>query len=411
MIRLTAEEGECAIQQQRKRLCIYCDHWQNGGVEAYIMNLLRFWDFEKLPYDLAVSQMETDLYDQELKALGIKCKVTLSRTYASPILRILKNLPEMRRLFASGAYDAIYLNLSNSFTMIYAWMAKREGIPVRVVHSHCAGIQQSWTRPIKKFAHQIGQSLFGKAATHYFACSQKAAIWMFGRQRVESGDVTIIPNAVNVSRFEVTADKRAQAREKLGLVDNRVIGTVGRLTELKNIDLLIQAFAKMKENDATAKLLIVGEGELRPKLEALIVALNVQDSVILYGTTANVPEVLWAMDIFCLTSRFEGNPVSVIEAQAAGCMCLVSDQVTRQCKVSDNVVFLPIGAEHTSVWAEEMRQATRLCTPQQAALQVRENGYDAEEMSQRVQAVLQNGIERGTNTAQKETVKVKGATL
>lgn len=368
---------------RRFKVCVYCDRWQNGGVEAYLMNLFRFWDKSKLDAELVVSEVTTDLYDDELQALGIRRRVTLQQVYHNPVERILHNLSAVRRLFQSERYDAAYFNLSNSFTMCYAYMAKKAGIPVRVVHSHCSSIQKGALRSLKKAGHVAGQRLFSAAATDTFACSREAAQWLFG---AKGADVKLIHNSIDVQRFQTNQQARSQAKAAMGLDGKWVIGTVGRLTELKNTDFLIHAFSELCALRQDAYLLVVGEGELKPVLEAMIDSLNLKDKVLLYGVTNHVPRMLWAMDVFCLPSRFEGNPVSVIEAQAAGCACLVSDTVTRQCQVCDNVSFIPVG--EPKVWAKAMSDACLSCPPEKAAEQVKGNGYDAAVMSASVQAML-----------------------
>lgn len=366
------------------------------------MNLLRFWDFEKLDCDLVVSQVETDLYDNELAALGIRRVVTLTKRYASPIRRILHNLFAMNALLKQGDYNAIYFNLSNSFTMIYAWRAKLAGVQVRVVHSHCSGIQKSAMLPLKKLGHNIGRFLFTASATQCLACSPEAALWLFGWRRVQQGDVKLIHNAVSVERFLADNTRRQNARRNLGLEGKWVIGTVGRLTGLKNTDFLIRVFRHVCASREDAFLLVIGEGELREHLITLVKELGISDKVWLYGVTNDVPQMLWAMDVFCLPSCFEGNPVSVIEAQAAGCICLVSDRVTQQCKVSDNVRFLPID-QGVVVWAEAIQSAHRVCSAEQAARQVIQNGYDAAAMSAEIQALL-SGALHSTKDSREERI-------
>jgi len=374
-------------------ICIYCDHWQNGGVEAYLMNLFRFWDFSKLNCELVTSQAETDLYDKELEKLGIRHIITLKKSYRSPILRILHNLSAVRTLFTEKQYDAVYLNLSNSFTMIYACLARHAGIPVRIVHSHCAGIKPSFSLPIKQTAHIFGRALFKRSVSAYFACSELAARWMFGNKKVRSKQVNLVNNAIDVSAFAKNAAERQLFRNQLYLTEKWVIGTVGRFTEQKNPFFLIHAFEQLARSRKDACLLWVGEGELLEPIRQYAQSTGIADRVILYGKTNHVARCLWSMDVFCLPSRFEGNPVSIIEAQAAGCICLVSDKVTQECKVSDNVRFLPID-QGINAWADAMANAKPTCDARQAARQVKENGYDAIEMSHTVQTLITQALHR-----------------
>lgn len=375
------------------KIAVYCDHWQNGGVEAYLMNLFRFWDRKKLDCELVVSQWETDLYDEELAKLSIPHRVTLAKRYRSPIRRILSNLSQMRCLLRAGEYDAVYFNLSNSFTMIYAWMSKRAGIPVRVVHSHCAGIRPGITYPAKLLAHRLGRCVFTPFVTQYFACSELAARWMFGDRVFQGGNVRLINNAVNTAAFAFRPEERERFRAQYGLTDKWVVGTVARFSEQKNPFFLLEVFAQLVRICPNAFLLWVGEGELMESAVERAKIDGISDRILFFGKTNQVANCLWAMDVFCLPSRFEGNPVSVIEAQAAGCICLVSSNVTQQCKVSDNVRFLPID-KGADVWAVEMQHARHVCSPARAALQVADNGYDASAISVRVQELLDDALRR-----------------
>lgn len=97
-----------------------------------------------------------------------------------------------------------------------------------------------------------------------------------------------------------------------------MIGTVGRLAEVKRQDVLIRAFADLKTKCHDAFLLIVGDGERRPELESLATALGVADSVRFAGYQPRPEACLRLMNVFALTSRSEGMPVSILEAWAAG---------------------------------------------------------------------------------------------
>ena len=182
-------------------------------------------------------------------------------------------------------------------------------------------------------------------------------------------------------------EERNLFRKQYGLTDKWVVGIVARFSEQKNPFFLLEAFAQLTKIDPDAFLLWVGEGELMEDVQARAREIGIADRILFFGKTNQVARCLWAMDVFCLPSRFEGNPVSVIEAQAAGCMCLVSDRVTEQCKVSENLRFLPID-QGTNIWVETMQTAYQICDPFEATRQVAQNGYDAVALSVRVQQLL-----------------------
>ena len=138
------------------------------------------------------------------------------------------------------------------------------------------------------------------------------------RWLVPDGSGVHVPNAVDCARFE-SAPGRAEARRRLGLPDGTfVVGTVSRLVRQKGVDVLIDAVAQVPD----ARLVIVGDGELREVLEAR--AAPLMDRVVFLGARGDVPELLPAFDAFVLSSRWEGEPISLLEAMAVGLPCVAT---------------------------------------------------------------------------------------
>lgn len=342
--------------ESMKKVILYCDHWQNGGVESYLMNQLRHWDLSQMECTLLSAEKTTDIYDAELKELGVRQHVLLQGEKASPILRILQTFSRFNRYIYEHPCDVVYLNLTNSVTMRYARIAREAGVTRRVVHSHCAGIQPGFTRPFKQLAHSLAKRLYTNCATDWWACSDKAAEFLFDAKVLPK--VRYVPNAIQVERFAFNSSARKKTREELGVKENeRLIGTVGRCTPHKNQSFLLEAFALALKQNLALKLLLVGDGPLRASLEDQSKKLGIEHACIFYGFTDNVAPLYSAMDLFCLTSVLEGNPVSAIEAQANGCPCLLSDQITKQADAGGNVRFLSI--EDSLTWAQNFFEVDR----------------------------------------------------
>ena len=162
----------------------------------------------------------------------------------------------------------------------------------------------------------------------------------------------MLNNAINAKKFVFCREARQQMRNDLHLSDNTVvIGHVGRFVEAKNHLFLIDVFADVHRRNPDSVLLLVGDGELRPSIEAAIQENRLQDSVILAGVQSEVAPYYQAMDVFVFPSLYEGLPVSVVEAQAAGLHCCVSSNVPSDAAITDLVEFIPLeyGAER---WAE-----------------------------------------------------------
>ncbi|MDD3212451.1 MAG: glycosyltransferase [Eubacteriales bacterium] len=332
------------------------DHWSNGGEESYIMDLLRHWDLATVECEILTAQVETDRYHAELSALGVPLDTVLDLPIANPISRVWKTCLSIGRVMAARKYDVVYFQMANAVTLFYCHLAKRAGIPVRAVHSHCAGLIKSRGYFVKRLAHEISKQLFASTPTVRMACSGTAAEWLYPKRKLVS--CHMIPNGINVSGFRFSAAAREAVRDKLGISTRFVLGTVGRCEEQKNQSFLITLMADLKDTLPNAVLLLVGEGSLLDGMKAEAAEKGVQDRIIFYGASSDVPSLLSAMDVFLLPSLFEGNPISSVEAQANGLPCYLSDTITPQAKLTDHLDFLPIH-QGPQAWTDAVIRAYR----------------------------------------------------
>ncbi len=137
--------------------------------------------------------------------------------------------------------------------------------------------------------------------------------------------VETIPNGIDVGRFADAADPAGLRRELRIPGGVPVVGTIGRLTKQKGTEYLIRAFDELSNRSPDAILVIVGDGELRPDLEALAAGLASSGSIVFTGIREDVPELLRLFDIFVLPSLWEGQPVTIMEAMAAGLPIVATD--------------------------------------------------------------------------------------
>ena len=164
----------------------------------------------------------------------------------------------------------------------------------------------------------------------------------------------MIPNAVDTARFSYNEEVRRDKRAELGVTDGTTVyGHVGRLHPAKNHMFLLEAFKEALKIRPNSLLVIVGDGELRGEIETKIQELGIVDNVKMLGSRGDVSELLQAMDVFVFPSKWEGLPVTVVEAQAAGLPCFVSETVTRDVAVSHLVRYLPID-NGVDIWAREL---------------------------------------------------------
>ena len=176
---------------------------------------------------------------------------------------------------------------------------------------------------------------------------------MYGKKAVQSGKITIIPNAIDLERFAFNPDKRKSLRQRLGLDGKFVLGHIGRFAYQKNHSFLIDVFADVVRVKPEARLMLIGDGELRKTIEEKVVNLGLQDKVLFLGNRNDVADLYNVMDIFLLPSHYEGLPVVGVEAQANGLKCIMSDRVTEECRLTDNVYFISIN-QKARKWVDEI---------------------------------------------------------
>lgn len=330
----------------------YSEKWTSGGIEAFIMNICKNLDHDKININILTSQNETQIYDEEIKKIGGQKHVTLKRKYSSPILRTIKNFKGFKEEIKKMNCDILHLNICHGVAMIYAFLAKKAGIKNVIIHSHNSDIGKK-NKLIKTLGHNICKAMFEKYGDKYLACSDLAAEWMYTKKTLNSGNVELINNAIDVSKFVFNDEERKKIRRKLKIEDKWVIGHIGRFNEQKNHEYLIEIFKEIHNREKNAVLLLIGEGELKSNIIEKVKELNLTDSVIFYGETKGVNKLLWAMDVFVLPSLFEGKPVVGIEVQAAALKSYISDTITKTVKISEYIEYLSI-KESPKKWADEI---------------------------------------------------------
>lgn len=325
-----------------------------AGLETMLMNYYRNIDREKLQFDFLVHRdFEAD-YDAEILSLGGKIYRLpnlnpFSKTYLNALDAFFKEHSEYKIVHS-------HLDCMSSIPLKYA---KKHGVPIRIAHSHNSNQDKDLKYPLKL----IYRNKITKYATKLFACSKEAGQWMF-----KCDDFSVINNAINASEYVYSQELAKEARASLS-IDSKttVIGHIGRFAPQKNHDFLIDIFAAYKRKNPDSKLLLVGDGDLRERIKTKVTELQLSNDVVFTGIRNDVSSLVQAMDIFVMPSFNEGLPVSIIEAQASGLPCLVSDGVPFECAITDNVRSLPL-SDSADIWCE---------TISEMIMNKRENQYTA----------------------------------
>lgn len=341
-----------------------------GGSQAFLMNMYRNIDRNKLQFDFLVEYAEKQFYDDEIEALG-------GKVYRSTF-REDKNLPKFMRFLRDffeqhRDYSIVHCH---AFTIGYFVLkeAARAGVTVRIAHSHNNNTS-NFMKPLK-----IGmRALFPVHANKLMACSDEAGRFLFGER-----EFTVVKNAIDVGKFAFDEAVRLEVRGELGLDGSLVIGNVGRLHQQKNQAFLLDVFKEVRELRPDARLLLVGNGPLRDELLAKAESIGVPNRMTLLSNRSDMDRLYQAMDVFVLPSLYEGLGIVAIEAQSAGLPTICSDGVAEDADVSP--LFSRVALEESpKVWAEAIVRAagTRDCAA--GAAGARAHGFDVRDNAAKMQ--------------------------
>lgn len=366
----------------KRRICCFCETWASGGIESFLTNVLTHMDLSELSVDVVAVRIERSVFTQRLENIGIQFfELSGERN------RIVRNSSLFCELIKKRAYDVIHVNAFHGGLLYYLYLAKKAGIPVRIAHSHCAALHRDHLFGLKMIIHETSKALFLRYATMRWACSKRAAEFLFLQCGKESADFRIIPNGIDSARFQINTAERNAMRERLGLTGSLVIGNVGRLSREKNQEFLLQVFHEVLNIHPESYLALVGEGKERTRLEAEAKRLGVEDRVIFCGVLDRVEQMLWIMDVFAFPSLFEGLGIAAIEAQAAGLPVVCSDAVPREAAVLPSAKYLPLDCG-AAKWAAALCESGKTTADREHGVRmVTEKGYDAADVAKQIQTI------------------------
>ena len=336
-------------------------HMNRGGLETMIMNYYRNIDRNQVQFDFLTHRPYEGVYGEEIKQLG-GCIYHLPRLnpFSPSYLKALESFFETHK-----EYKIVHVH-QDCMSGVILKVALKYNVPVRIAHSHSSSQDKDIKYPIKL----LFKPSIKKYANYFFSCGEKAGKWMFDGQHFE-----IINNAIDARKYVFNEEIRKEQRENWGLNDSDiVIGHVGRFCPPKNHEFLIEVFSELLKKKQF-KLVLVGKGELKKTIEAKVTELGMEDSVIFTGLRNDVPNILQMFDAFVFPSVYEGFPVALLEAQASGLHCFVSDRVSAECNVTDLVETISI-KEEAEVWADHIIKGTQKGVRRNTYNEIKNAGYD-----------------------------------
>lgn len=348
---------------------------EKNGISTFIINNARTLSLNNEVTILAPNKVSLKT-KENLKSLGITIIQLPSRkqklkSYFYNLIKIIKN----------KKYDIVHINGNSTTMAIELLAAKIAGYGIRITHSHN-------TKTEHPIINKILKPIFNYYVDYRLACSQEAGEWLYGDKKF-----TIINNGVDLEKLRPKTQERINIRKKLKLAPNDfLLVNVGYFNYQKNQEFLIQMLPFL---DTSYKLLLIGNGTNFVKCKQLTIKLNLEKRIIFAGVQNNIADYLSASDIFLMPSQFEGFPFALIEAQASGLQCLVSNRITRKTNLTGNVNYLDIS--NFKIWANKIKKISkninyskRIKSIESIQNQLSKKGYNQEENAKKMESLFKN---------------------
>jgi glycosyltransferase involved in cell wall biosynthesis len=298
-----------------------------GGAQELLVLLARVTPRDRYPTSVAVIQPFTGMADQ-LRAAGarvhllnrarpsIMCPVRMAR-YVWGVVN------DVRRICLRENISILHCHLSDAeFTGILA--GRLAGVPsiLDTVHTPRL-IPERYARDVRTILRKLLVPAMLNRADWIIAVSNETGKAL-GALGVDPARIRVVENGIDVEAFGKTPDPRL--RDELGIAPgDATLATIARLTMQKGHEFLIAAMPSILERRPDARLLLLGEGELRETLETQARSLGVSGRVSFLGVRSDIPDVLALTDVFVLPSLWEGTSLALLEAMAAGKPIVATD--------------------------------------------------------------------------------------
>lgn len=349
------------------------------GISAFIVNNYQFFSDSSIHYHLIFPEYigEKELAEQVVQNFHRK---------GASVVCIAKDKSLLRFAFRLYSYlkanhiDVVHIHGSSAGITLEALISKAARVKSIITHSHNS-------RGNHQVFHKILRPVLAKTSDVHLACGKLAGKWMY-----ESEEFTIIPNGIDTERYQFDEQSRSELRREFSVLDNELlIGHVGGFNAVKNQVFLVRLLHNIvSKGHNDVKLMLIGRGSMQDCVKKEAERLGVANMVIFTGQRQNIPQLMMALDVFCLPSLYEGFPIVAVEAQATGLPIIVSSSVSQEISITTLVKYLPIN-QGTELWEDailSMRNKTGVRT--EYAKIVRDAGYDIRNSAKELETIYKN---------------------
>jgi len=353
------------------------------GITNVMINLYNAIDLNNMQVDFLVIEQPPEEIKKILSQNGSKV-YCISRKKNN----LINYIASLFKLVKKNKYDIVHIH-GNSHTVILELLPSAlAGCKIRFVHAH-----NTFCNNMK--IHILATPIFDLLCTNRLACGNEAGNFMHGKH-----DFTVINNGIDTSRFSFSDQNRQEIRLSYEIGDKIVVGHVGTLNNShKNQSFLIDIMKKLVNINENYHLFLLGDGEDRSNLKQKVSQLGLESSITFAGAVDDVAPFLSAFDLIVMPSFYEGLPLSLIEEQANGLRCIVSDVITEEVNVTGNVTFLSLekGADY---WAENIIASVFPLNREQdsnnAVLKIKKSGYGVKKQSRLLKEQYEEAFKKGT---------------
>lgn len=357
-----------------KRVLHIIGGMNRAGAETMMMNIYREINKDQLQFDFLVYNNDKQDYEDEILSLGGR---VIHMPIKDGICGSIKSIHDIRRVIKTyGPYCAIHAaTLHNSaFALLAASGIKN---CKKIVHSHNTA---NTVNPsiIKKIYNFTTKCIIRHLSDECLACGQEAGEYLFGKKRFDKKGI-ILNNSVDIDRFyDVSSDNIINVKNALGIKDGElVIGSIARISQVKNHRRMIEIALELKKRGIPFKMIFVGRGDLEKELKELTKRLDLVPHIIFAGVRSDIPVLMHIFDVFLMPSLFEGNPVTLIEAQSAGLPAVISDVITEKIDLGLGLINQVSLNDNNNRWVEMILSINKSILPKETIKNsLRAKGYD-----------------------------------
>lgn len=355
-----------------------------GGIETFILNYARAIKTidPSIQFDFLV-YYPTIPIEKQISELG-------GKIYKVPRPYHYGNRSAVKKIFKNNKYDIVWSNKVDLYHVEVLDAAKKAGVKKIILHSHNSS--NMW-QGIKGIRHQIlhcyNKKRVSEIASDFWTCSDEASQWLFDQRLLKENKIVLINNAIDTEMYKYNQKIRDEKRLELGISNSMVIGLVGRLQYQKNPKFALEIFDEYYKKNHNSSFLVVGTGELQDDLKKYASLLDSKERIQFLGVRSDVPELMQAMDVLLLPSRFEGLPMVSVEAQASGLPVYASSEgVTQQANIANLIRYLPL-EKGSEFWASEIYNTSFDNTKRKDAYKIiQEKGFDLFQNAKRIYSIL-----------------------